>query len=146
MYTSDYAPCDIVGRLHENLADAYALVCEHTQSDSVGKHVLAVETAMRAYARIFVEDGEKLAVLGLLHDFDFHYEHRPNPPDQPLKDAEILTQHDYPEDVIYGIKSHVNYLTDCPPRTLMDKALYACDELAGFAPAKSWSAPKAYAA
>jgi putative nucleotidyltransferase with HDIG domain len=113
-----------------NRSDAYDLVCEFTLSDSLRKHMLAVEAAMRAYAKQFGEDEEKWGIVGLLHDFD--YERWPNPPDHPLKGAEILAAKGYAADVIYAIKSHANYLPDCPRVSLMDKALYACDELAGF--------------
>ncbi len=113
-----------------NRDDAYALVCEYTISDSLRKHMLAVEEAMRVYARKFDEDEEKWGIVGLLHDFD--YERWPNPPDHPLKGSEILTERGYPEDVIYAIKSHADYLTDFPRVSLLDKTLYACDELAGF--------------
>lgn len=113
-----------------NREDAFALVCEYTQSDSLRKHMLAVEAAMRAYARKYGEDEEKWAIVGLLHDFD--YERWPDPPDHPLKGSEILAERGYPDDVIYAIKSHADYLEDCPRVSLMDKALYACDELAGF--------------
>jgi putative nucleotidyltransferase with HDIG domain len=92
--------------------------------------MLAVEAAMRAYATKFGEDVEKWGIVGLLHDFD--YERWPQPPDHPLQGAKILAEHGYPDDVIYAIKSHADYLTDCPRRSLMDKTLYACDELAGF--------------
>ena len=109
---------------------AWELVCQYTKSDSLRKHMLAVEAAMRAYARRWNQDEEKWGIVGLLHDFD--YELWPNPPDHPLKGAEILRQLGYPEDVIYAIKSHADYLPDCPRRSLMDKALYACDELTGF--------------
>jgi putative nucleotidyltransferase with HDIG domain len=84
---------------------------------------------MRAYARKLGQDEERWGIVGLLHDFD--YERWPDPPDHPLKGAEILRQHGYPEDVIYAIKSHADYLPDCPRVNVMDKALYACDELAG---------------
>ncbi|HEX2476053.1 MAG TPA: HD domain-containing protein [Lacipirellulaceae bacterium] len=113
-----------------NRDDAYRLVCEFTQSDSLRKHMLAVAAAMRAYANRFGEDEEKWEIVGLLHDFD--YERWPNPPDHPLQGAAILCERGYPDDVIYAIKSHADYLTDCPRVSLMDKALYACDELAGF--------------
>src|SRR3954453_23463174 len=111
-------------------AAALALVHEYTQSESLRRHMLAVEAAMRAYARKFGEDEEKWGIVGLLHDFD--YERWPDPPDHPLKGAAILRAKGYPEDVIYAIKSHADYLTDCPRVNPMDKALYACDELAGF--------------
>jgi putative nucleotidyltransferase with HDIG domain len=116
-----------------NRDDAFKLVCEFTESDSLRKHMLAVAAAMRAYARRFGEDEEKWEIVGLLHDFD--YERWPNPPDHPLQGAAILKERGYPEDVIYAIKSHADYLTDCPRRSLMDKALYACDELAGLSTA-----------
>lgn len=92
--------------------------------------MLAVEAAVRSYARKFGEDENKWGIVGLLHDFD--YERWPDPPDHPLKGSEILTQRGYPEDVIYAIKSHADYLTDCPRVSLLDKTLFACDELAGF--------------
>src|SRR3990172_1997865 len=113
-----------------NRADALALVREYTQSESLVKHMLAVEAAMRAYARKFGEDEEKWGIVGLLHDFD--YERWPNAPDHPLKGSEILRQRGYPDDVIYAIKSHADYLTDFPRVSRLDKTLYACDELCGF--------------
>src|ERR1700731_3745377 len=112
-----------------NRADAYQLVTEYTTNPSLIKHMLAVEAAMRAYARELGEDEERWGIVGLLHDFD--YERWPDPPNHPLKGSEILRQHGYPEDVIYAIKSHADYLPDCPRVHRMDKALYACDELAG---------------
>jgi len=102
--------------------------------------MLAVEAALRAYAGKFAEDEEKWAIVGLLHDFD--YERWPNPPDHPLKGAEILAEHGYPEDVIYAIKSHADYLPDCPRISLLDKTLYACDELAGFCTAVAKMRPE----
>ena len=113
-----------------NRSDAYQLVCEYTHSESLRRHMLAVEAALRAYAHKYGEDEEKWGIVGLLHDFD--YERWPEPPDHPLQGAQILQQRGYPEDVIYAIKSHADYLTDCPRVSLLDKALYACDELAGF--------------
>lgn len=107
-----------------------ALIREYTKSESLVRHMLAVEAAMRAYARKFAEDEEKWGMVGLLHDFD--YERWPNPPDHPLQGAEILKARGYPDDVIYAIKSHADYLTDCPRLSRLDKTLYACDELCGF--------------
>mgnify|MGYP003578636993 FL=1 len=92
--------------------------------------MLAVEAAVRAYARRFGEDEEKWGIVGLLHDFD--YERWPDPPDHPLKGAAILAERGYPDEVIYAIKSHADYLPDCPRVSRLDKTLYACDELAGF--------------
>jgi putative nucleotidyltransferase with HDIG domain len=102
---------------------------EYVSKDGLRKHMLAVEAAMRAYARRFGEDEEKWAVVGLLHDFD--YERWPNPPDHPLQGSAILKSKGYPDDVIYAIKSHADYLTDCPRVSRLDKTLYACDELTG---------------
>jgi putative nucleotidyltransferase with HDIG domain len=112
-----------------NRSDAYALVTEYTLNPNLVKHMLAVEAAMRAYARKLGQDEETWGIVGLLHDFD--YERWPTPPDHPLKGAEILLQHSYSDEVIYAIKSHADYLPDCPRVHLIDKALYACDELAG---------------
>ena len=108
---------------------AFELLQQHTKSDSLIKHMLAVEACMRAYALKFGEDDAKWGIVGLLHDFD--YEMYPNPPDHPEKGAVILKTHGYPDDVIYAIRSHAEY-TGCPRNSLMDKTLFACDELAGF--------------
>jgi putative nucleotidyltransferase with HDIG domain len=123
-----------------NRDDAYALVCEYTQSDSLRKHMLAVEAAVRAYARKFGEDENVWGITGLLHDFD--YERWPNPPDHPLKGAAILAERGYPDPVIYAIKSHADYLPDCPRVSRLDKALYACDEFAGFCTAAAMVRPE----
>lgn len=123
-----------------NRPDAYALVCEYTASDSLRKHMLAVEAAMRAYARRFGEDEETWGIVGLLHDFD--YERWPDPPDHPLQGAGILAQRGYPAEVIYAIKSHADYLPDCPRVSRLDKTLYACDELAGFITAVAMVRPE----
>ena len=116
-----------------------ALVREYTQNESLVRHMLSVEIAMRAYARRFGEDEDKWGTVGLLHDFD--YERWPDPPDHPLRGAEILKARGYPADVIYAIKSHADYLPDCPRVSRLDKALYACDELAGFITACSLVRP-----
>src|SRR5712691_8792015 len=112
-----------------NRADAWQLLNEYTKNPSLIKHMQAVEVAMRAYARKLGQDEERWGIVGLLHDFD--YERWPNPPDHPLKGSEILRERGYPDDVIYAIKSHADYLPDCPRVHLLDKALYACDELTG---------------
>lgn len=85
---------------------------------------------MRAYARQLGADEEVWGIVGLLHDFD--YERWPDPPDHPLQGSKILAERGYPEDVIYAIKSHADYITDCPRIRPIEKALYACDELCGF--------------
>ena len=109
---------------------ALALMCEYTSSEGLRQHMFAVEVCMRHYADRYGEDREKWGIVGLLHDFD--YQRWPDPPGHPLKGSEILAEQGYPEDVIYAIKSHADYLEDCPRLSRMDKALYACDELAGF--------------
>jgi putative nucleotidyltransferase with HDIG domain len=125
----EFRTLDVNEESSMNRGDALALVQEYTQDPSLIKHMLAVEAATRAYARKLGQDEERWGIVGLLHDFD--YERWPNPPDHPLKGAAILQERGYPEDVIYAIKSHADYLPDCPRVHLMDKALYACDELAG---------------
>ncbi len=108
---------------------SWALLTEYTKSDSLQKHALAVETLMRAYADKYGEDAETWGIVGLLHDFD--YEMYPTMPDHPTKGAEILRQRGYPEEIIYAISAHVDAL-GLPRNNLLCKAVYACDELAGF--------------
>ena len=108
--------------------EAYQLLTEYTKSDSLRKHALAVEALMRAYARKFGEDENKWGLVGLLHDFD--YEKYPNLEDHPLKGAEILKEKGYPDDVIYAIKAHGEHIK-LPRNSLMDKTLFAVDDLSG---------------
>lgn len=119
-------------------AAAWELLTEYTKSESLRRHALAVEAAMRAYARRFGEDEERWGITGLLHDFD--YERWPDPADHPLKGAAILEELGYPEDVIYAIKSHAEYL-NLPRRDLMSKTLYAVDEMSGFVMAVAFVRP-----
>src|SRR3972149_11454249 len=123
-----------------NRADALSLVHEHTHNPALVNHMLGVEAALRAYARKLGDDEERWGLVGLLHDFD--YERWPNPPDHPLQGAAILAQRGYPQHVIYAIKSHADYLPDCPRVSRLDKALYACDELAGFITAVAMVRPE----
>ena len=113
-----------------NRSDAHDLMCEYTQSESLRKHMLCVEQAMRAYAELWSEDVEKWGIVGLLHDFD--YERYPTAPEHPLEGSKILAERGYPEDVIYAIKSHVDEVPDCPRISRLDKTLFAVDELCGF--------------
>ncbi len=106
-----------------------ALLHEFTVSDSLRKHALAVEGAMRAYARKYGEDEELWGTVGLLHDFD--YERFPEFPDHPGKGSEILKERGYSEEIRRTILSHVPK-TNVPRDTRMAKTLYACDELCGF--------------
>jgi len=109
--------------------ETWALVTEYTQSDSLRKHMLAVEAAMRAYAHYYGEDEELWGVVGLLHDFD--YEQHPTLDEHPLLGAPILRERGWPEVVVRTILSH-GYYEGAPSReSRMEKALYAVDELTG---------------
>ncbi len=112
-----------------NREEAWNLMCEWTESDSLRKHMLAVEAAMRAYARRFGEDEEKWGITGLLHDMD--YEKHPTPAEHPMVGVRELERRGYPDDVLHAIKGHADYL-DVPRDNLMSKTLYAVDELSGF--------------
>jgi putative nucleotidyltransferase with HDIG domain len=114
-------------------SEALDLVHEYTQSESLRKHMLAVEAAMRAYARKFGEDEEAWGIAGLLHDFD--YERWPNatrsPTDEhPSSGVRILTERGYPESIREAILGHADY-TGVPRTSLMAKTLFAVDELTG---------------
>jgi putative nucleotidyltransferase with HDIG domain len=119
-------------------ADAYALMTEYTHGDSLRKHMLAVEAAVRGYARQFGEDEEEWAVVALLHDFD--YERYPDPEHHPFKGVEILKQRGYPEWVTRAILSHADY-SGVPRESRLEKTLYACDEMSGFVTAAALVRP-----
>jgi putative nucleotidyltransferase with HDIG domain len=108
---------------------AWAILTEFTKGDSLRKHARAVEASMRAYAVRFGEDPERWGIAGMLHDFD--YEMHPRAPHHPLKGAEILTARGLSIDLVYAIVAHADY-SGTPRRSLLDRALYACDELTGF--------------
>ncbi|HEX8849315.1 MAG TPA: HD domain-containing protein [Gemmatimonadaceae bacterium] len=113
--------------------DALAIVHEYTPSESLRKHMLAVEAAMRAYATKFGEDVDRWGLAGLLHDFD--YERFPNATrsateEHPSEGVRILRAKGYPEDVLESILGHATY-TGVPRTTLMAKTLFAVDELTG---------------
>jgi putative nucleotidyltransferase with HDIG domain len=112
-----------------NRESAWNLMCEFTQSDSLRKHMLAVEACMRAYARKFGEDQEKWGITGLLHDFD--YEKYPTPQEHPFVGNKILEERGYPEEMRRAILSHADY-SGVKRESMMEKTLFACDELAGF--------------
>lgn len=105
------------------------LLYEHTKSDSLRRHALSVEAAMRAYARKLGEDEEKWGTVGLLHDFD--YEQYPEFPAHPTKGSEILKEKGYSEEIRTTILSHVPQM-NVPRNSSMAKTLFACDELCGF--------------
>lgn len=112
-----------------NRESALALMHEYTQSESLRKHMLCVETAMRAYAKKYGEDEEVWGIAGLLHDFD--YEKFQTIPDHPAKGSEILKEKGYAEEIRTAILGHAG-LPEYPRTTSMAKALFACDELCGF--------------
>ncbi len=118
--------------------EAWNLMCEYTQNENLRKHMRAVEACMEAYARKFGENEEVWAVTGLLHDFD--YEKYPNAPDHPLKGSEILQEKGVSEEIRRAILGHADY-SGVPRDTRMAKALFACDELAGFITACSLVRP-----
>lgn len=108
---------------------AWGLLTEYTQSESLRKHALAVEACMRAYARKLGGDEELWGLVGLIHDFD--YERWPSAEDHPYRGNEILQERGYSEEIRRAIMSHAEY-SGVPRVTSMEKALFACDELAGF--------------
>jgi putative nucleotidyltransferase with HDIG domain len=110
-------------------AAAWGLLTEFTQSESLRKHALAVEACMRAYARKLGGDEELWGVTGLLHDFD--YERWPSLDDHPYRGNEILAGRGWSEKIRRAIISHAEY-SGVTRDTPMEKALFACDELAGF--------------
>jgi putative nucleotidyltransferase with HDIG domain len=121
-----------------NRESAWNLLCEFTQSDSLRKHMMAVEACMRAYARKFGEDEEKWGITGLLHDFD--YEKYPTPEEHPFVGNKILEERGYPEEMRRAILSHAEY-SGVTRESKMEKTLFACDELAGFVTATALVKP-----
>src|SRR5437764_6983854 len=112
-----------------NRTTAWNLLTEFTHSESLRKHALAVEACMRAYARKFGVNEELWGVAGLLHDFD--YERYPSAQEHPYKGNEILKERGYSDEIRRAIMSHADY-TGVTRENPMEKALFACDELAGF--------------
>ncbi|HYL12417.1 MAG TPA: HDIG domain-containing protein [Terriglobales bacterium] len=108
---------------------AWCLLTEFTQSENLRKHALAVEACMRSYARKLGGDENLWGIVGLIHDFD--YDQYPSLEDHPYKGNEILKERGWPEEIRQAIMSHAEY-TGVPREALMEKALFACDELAGF--------------
>ena len=117
-----------------NREDAWKLLCEYTQSESLRKHALAVEACVRAYARKLGGDEALWSVTALLHDFD--YERWPNAAhsptsEHPYEGSKVLREKGYPEEMIHAILAHADY-SGVPRVSALDHALFACDELAGF--------------
>jgi putative nucleotidyltransferase with HDIG domain len=117
---------------------AWELLTEWTKGESLRKHALAVEAAVRGYARQFGEDEEAWGVVALLHDFD--YERYQTPADHPYRGCEELARRGYPEWVTRAILSHADY-SGVPRESRLEKTLFACDEMAGFVTAASLVRP-----
>src|SRR5688500_15086212 len=117
---------------------AWQLLTEWTQSESLRKHALAVEAAVRGYARRFGQNEEEWAVVALLHDFD--YERYTTPADHPFRGCEELQRRGYPEWVTRAILSHAQY-SGVARESLLEKTLFACDEMAGFVTAAALVRP-----
>ena len=122
--------------------EAWNLVCEWIQSDSLRKHVLAVEAAMRAYARRFAADEELWAVTGLVHDLDFErYPDMDDPVNgHPRTALRLFREQGYPPELIHAVEGHAPFL-GVPRTTVMDTALYASDELTGLIMAVAYVRP-----
>jgi putative nucleotidyltransferase with HDIG domain len=119
---------------------AWALFCSWTESESLRRHVLAVEAAMRSYARRFGEDEERWGLLGMLHDLD--YERHPDPDTgHPRMALEELERQRFSPEFVRAVASHADYL-DVPRETRMEKTLYAVDELSGFVMACAFVRPE----
>jgi predicted hydrolase (HD superfamily) len=117
---------------------AWALLTEWTQGESLRKHALGVEAAVRGYARSFGENEDEWAIVGLLHDFD--YERYPTAADHPFRGCDELRRRGYPEWVMRAILSHAQY-SGVPRESRLEKTLFACDEMAGFVTAASLVRP-----
>ena len=126
-------------KLIMNRDEAWALLTEYTKNESLLKHALAVEAAVRGYARKFGENEDDWGITALLHDFD--YERWPTLGDHPNKGSEILRARGYPEWMIRAIQSHAMEITGVTRDSLLEKTLFACDELAGFITAASYVRP-----
>jgi len=111
--------------------DALQLVTEFTLNPNLVKHMLAVEAAMRAYARRFGENEELWATVGLVHDFDYEQNPDLSVEGHPVTGSKIMRERDWPEEIIRAVLSHASEYTGVPRETQMEKALYAVDELTG---------------
>ncbi len=117
---------------------AWALLTEFTTGEGLRKHALAVESAVRGYARKFSEDEEIWGIVALLHDFD--YERWPDAANHPFRGAEVLRERGFPEFVVRAILSHADY-SNVPRESRLEHTLFACDEMAGFITAASLVRP-----
>jgi putative nucleotidyltransferase with HDIG domain len=121
-----------------NREEALSILHEFTKSENLRKHALAVEACVTAYARKFGADEDTWSVTALLHDFD--WEIHPDLPDHPVKGEPILAERGVSDEIRRAILSHASF-TGVPRESLLEKALFACDELAGFITAVSYVKP-----
>jgi putative nucleotidyltransferase with HDIG domain len=122
-----------------NREEAFSLLTEWVQSESLRKHMLAVETVMRAYAVKYGEDPDLWGICGLLHDFD--YEKHPSEEEHPFVGTKVLKEKGYPDSIIEAILGHALY-SGVPRQSNMAKVLFAVDELTGFVVACAWVRPE----
>lgn len=127
-----------VNAIEPTREQAWRLVTEHVANPALQRHMLAVETAMRAYARSLGSDEERWGIVGLLHDFD--WEIHPTAEEHPELGCRMLEERGYPEDMVRAIRGHATYL-GVARDTPMAKALFACDELCGFLTAVAYVRP-----
>jgi len=118
--------------------DAWLLMTEYTQSESLRKHMLAVEAAVVGYAKLFGENEDDWGAVALLHDFD--YERWPDPKDHPFRGVEILKERGYPDWATRAILSHADY-SGVTRESRLERTLYACDEMSGFVTAAALVRP-----
>ncbi|MBX2998444.1 MAG: HDIG domain-containing protein [Caldilineaceae bacterium] len=125
-----------------NRKEAYTLLCEWVESESLRRHMLAVEAALRSYARYYGEDEDLWGITGLLHDLD--YERHPDMDDQinghPRTELRLFRERDYPAELIHAVEAHATFL-NVPRESKLDKALLACDELTGLIQACAYVRP-----
>lgn len=124
-----------------NRNDAWQLMCEYTESVSLRRHMLAVEAGMRTYAKRFGEDEELWGVVGLLHDFDYEQNPDVGVDGHPNTGAPILRARGVDESIIRAILSHATEVTGVERESLMEKTLFAVDELTGLIQAVAWVRP-----
>lgn len=122
--------------------EAYALLCEWVESESLRRHMLAVEAALRSYARHYGEDEDLWGITGLLHDLD--YERHPDMDDEvnghPRTELRLFRERNYPDALIHAVEAHATFL-GVPRESKLDKALLACDELTGLIQACAYVRP-----
>jgi putative nucleotidyltransferase with HDIG domain len=121
--------------------DSWSLFCEWTESESLRRHVLAVEAAMRAYARRLGEDEELWGQTGMLHDLDYERHPELDGTGHPRHAVRVLEEKGYPPELVRAVASHADFM-DVPRESPLEKHLYAVDELSGFVAACAYVRPQ----